>query len=97
MKQAIDRKFKILAVNPCTGKFYTEEDGFFICAHDATASRAIEAMIIEGEKIGAGEEHIESLRLLMQRVIDRNKESGKKVPDTDTDCEIRRCIGGEGL
>lgn len=32
----IDRKFRILAVNPCKkGVVYTEDDGVFFCAKDA--------------------------------------------------------------
>lgn len=91
----IDRKFIILAINPCNGKIYTQKDGMFFCAKD-------EAFLLGGlpgykkacEDLGAGAEHIESIELVIERVREYQENTERKVPDTETDCEIDRCIGG---
>ena len=92
----IDRKFKIKAVNPCSGKTYTEKDGVFFCAHDKCLPIALFAYLEACSVEGCGEEHLESIRLLMDRVFEY-QEKTKKKPDTETDCEIDRCIGGINL
>jgi len=92
----IDRKFRILAVNPCkANSVYTEDDGIFFCAHDTALPAALEAYKHECIRFKCGKEHIESIELLQKRVDDYQLHNCK-VPDTDTDCEIDRCIGGVG-
>lgn len=94
----IDRKFKILAVNPCKkGSVYTENDGVFFAAKDEALPAALIAYRKQCEHIGCGQEHLESIDLLLRRVLDFQAERGAKVPDTETDCEIDRCIGGVGV
>ena len=93
----IDRKFKILAVNPCKkGGVYTENEGIFFAAKDKALVTALLAYGDECQRIGCNQEHLESIDLLIDRVQQFQLENGSKVPDTDTDCEINRCIGGIG-
>ena len=93
----IDRKFKIMAVNPCKqNKIYTEKDGVFFCAKDAALPATLEAYRAICMDIGCNSEHIESIDLLIGRVKVYQLKT-KKIPDTETDCEIDRCIGGMGL
>lgn len=90
----IDRKFKILAVNPCKGSVYTEKDGVFFCAKDiAFLTGALPGYRKACKALDCGAEHIESIDLMIERVAKFQKIESK-VPDTETDCEIDRCIGG---
>jgi hypothetical protein len=90
----IDRKFKILAVNPCNGKIYTEENAMLFCAKDLALLGTLHKYMDECIRLNCGEEHIESIGLLIDRVRVFQQTIHAKVPDTDTDCEIDRCIGG---
>jgi hypothetical protein len=96
VSQVIDRKFRIYAINPCKGNIYTEEDGVFFCAKDAAFPAALDAYRTECVKLGCGDEHIYSIDLLIERVKEYQT-THRKLPDTETDCEMKRCIGGEGL
>lgn len=97
MSDVIDRKFQILAVNPCKkGAVYTEQDGVFFCAKDRAFPAALNAYRDECVKIGCGTEHIESIDMLISRVS-IYQHTNSKTPDTETTCEIERCIGGIGL
>ncbi len=90
----IDRKFKILAVNPCKGTIYTDENAVLFCAKDkAFLEGALPAYRDKCLELGCGAEHIASVELLIERVK-KFQESESKIPDTETDCEIDRCIGG---
>ncbi|MCP4493266.1 MAG: hypothetical protein GY820_39080 [Gammaproteobacteria bacterium] len=92
----IDRKFKILAVNPCKlGSVYTEEDGVFFCAKDRALVPALMAYKNSCEFLGCGKEHIESIELLTERVLAYQINVECRIPDTETDCEIDRCISGK--
>ncbi|MCK5614331.1 hypothetical protein KAR91_71355 [Candidatus Pacearchaeota archaeon] len=92
----IDRKYKILAVNPCKlGSARTEEHGVFFEAHDvAFLEGALPGYRAKCIELGAGTEQIESIDLLIKRVASYQAVNGKKIPDTELDCEIDRCIGG---
>jgi hypothetical protein len=90
----IDRKFKILAINPCKGKIYTEENAVLFCAKDKALLPALYAYHKACETLKCGPEHLESILLLIGRVGDFQRDIGCRVPDTETDCEIARCIGG---
>lgn len=92
----IDRKFKILAINPCSGKHYTERDGVFFCAKDlAFLTGALPAYRQKCIDLKCGSEHIESVDLLMERIVLYQQQIECKIPDTDRLCEIDRCIGGK--
>lgn len=90
----IDRKFRILAVNPVNGHTYTEDDSILLCAKDAAVPAALEAYKAKCIEIGANPEHIESVELLIRRVMDFQKLIQCRVPDTIGD-ELKRCIDGE--
>jgi len=88
----IDRKFKILAVNPVNGKIYTEENSLLLCAKDAAVPDALRAYYDECQRIGANPEHVESIGLLLDRVVKfQLSAGGGRVPDTIGD-EIPRCL-----
>lgn len=95
--QVIDRKFKILAVNPANGNVYTDRDGFFVCAKDISAPDALVAIIKRCALEGANAEHITSLELLLGRVLAFQREmGGGRVPDT-VGAELPRCLDGIGV
>ena len=98
MMETIDRKFRILAVNPCNGHTYTEKDAILFCAKDKAVPAALAAYHTECEKLGANKEHLDSIILLIGRVNKFQTEmGGGRVPDTVGACEIARCIKGEGV
>lgn len=94
----IDRKFEIHAVNPCKPeKQYNSTNGFFVAAWDATAVAMLRTSIQLGKSLGVGAEHLESMQLMINRIQEYQLLYGVRLPDTETDCEIDRCIGGKGL
>ena len=90
----IDRKYKILAVNPCSGNVHTEEDAILFLAKDAAVLPMLETYVEECEMLGCEDTHIDSLHLLLERIEEYQKIVGTKVPDTDRPGEIDRCIKG---
>ena len=93
-KNTIDRKFKILAVNPVNGKIYTEENSLLLCAKDTAVPLALEAYLDACIKLGANKEHIKSVNLLIGRVHLFQTNNECRVPDTVGD-EISRCLNGK--
>lgn len=93
----IDRKFEIKAINPCNGKAYTEKNSLLLCAKDKAVPAALQAYKDECIRLGCEHSHIESIELLIERVKEFQVSIGSKKPDTDTPCEIDRCIGGIGV
>lgn len=93
-KGIIDRKFKFVAVNPCNGKVYTEENAVVFCAKDKAFLQALRKYKYACKHYGSNCEHLESVGLLIDRVKHFQENVESKVPDTETDCEIDRCIGG---
>ena len=91
----IDRKFKILAVNPVSGKFYTENEGVFFCAKDLAFLEILPAYLEKCRELGSNPEHLESIELLTERVK-VFQETESKVPDTVGN-EIDRCVNGVGV
>ena len=92
----IDRKFVFEATNPCNGKKYTNRNALVLCAKDLAVPAALEAYKAECVKLGSNPEHIESIGLLIERVKQYQLVE-RHVPDTELECEIARCIRGEGL
>ena len=90
----IDRKFKFVATNPCKDTVYTEENAIVFCAKDAAVPKMLLEYQKECKKLGCDESHLESASLLFDRVLEFQKKVEKRVPDTETECEIDRCIGG---
>ena len=91
----IDRKYKILAVNPCSGNVHTEEDAVVFLAKDRAFPYALEEYLRQCKKLQCDDIHLESIRLLIARVDSYQEKMGSKVPDTNTPCEIDRCITGK--
>ncbi|MFZ5760963.1 MAG: hypothetical protein ACOY32_15205 [Thermodesulfobacteriota bacterium] len=94
---AIDWKYKIKAVNPCSGNEHTEDDSILFLAKDKAVPAMLRAYAAECERMGTNQAHLDSIRLLMARVDDYQSKSGAKVPDTDLPCEIDRCVYGVGI
>jgi len=96
MATVIDRKYQIMAINPCSGKVHNEHDSILFMAADRLVPSMLAHYILEAEKDpDIGEDHVESMILLLQRVQNYQSEHGMKIPDTDTPCEVDRCIGGK--
>ena len=93
----IDRKFKFVAVNPCNGKTYTEDNAFIICAKDMAAIPALNAYMKRCASLGCDDSHLESISMLIDRVQEYQEEMEVRIPDTETPCEVDRCIGGKDL
>ncbi|MCG7851780.1 MAG: hypothetical protein MIO92_04585 [Methanosarcinaceae archaeon] len=91
----IDRKYKILAVNPCSGNIHTEEDAVLFLAQDLALLPALRVYAEECGLLGCEDTHIESINLLISRIEVYQRDGISKVPDTDSQCEIDRCIGGK--
>jgi hypothetical protein len=89
----IDRKFRFIALNPVNGKVYTENDAIILCAKDAAVLPALEAYRAACIDLGANREHILSIELLYNRVLNfQADQGGGRVPDTVGE-EIKRCLG----
>lgn len=94
---SIDRKFRILAVNPVNGKIYTDKNALLLCAKDKAVPAALRAYREECIRIGADETHVASIELLIGRVMEfQDYLGGGRVPDTVGE-EIPRCLHGEGV
>lgn len=91
----IDRKFQFLALNPCTGNFYTQKDAFIMCAKDRAVPAALETYIDECIKLNADENQIKSAQLLLKRVLEFQSKFPTKVPDVSTSREIFTCCQDE--
>jgi len=93
--EVIDRKFKFIAFNPCKGTIYTEKNAVLFLAKDAGLLPTLDRYLKFCENSGCDSNHIESIELLMGRVRRFQQEWGDKLPDTNTPCEIARCIKGK--
>ena len=91
----IDRKFKFVATNPCKGNVFTEENAIVFLAKDVCVPAMLSAYIKECKRVACGPEHIRSMQLLRERVLAYQSQVESKLPDTETPCEIDRCIGGK--
>lgn len=92
----IDRKFNINAVNPATGKVYTQNNSILLVAKDKALIPTLTYYLEQCRHLGSNPEHLESIGLLIDRVREFQLNEGCKTPDTVGD-EIARCIHGEGL
>lgn len=92
----IDRKFIISAVNPVTGKRYSNASALLLCAKDKAVPATLLAYAEECRQLGCSDEHIESVYLLRERVLAYQSSVENHVPDTAGD-EVPRCLRGEGM
>lgn len=95
--ETIDRKFKILAVNPCNGHIYTEKDAILLCAKDKAVPAALKSYLAECLRLRCNREHLESIGLLIERVEKYQQTVLVRIPDTIGECEIDRCLNGIGV
>ncbi len=97
--EVIDRKFVILAVNPCKpGSVYTEKDGVFFKAVDEFLPGALKKYIEDMKASGRVDANqILSAEMLLDRVLVKQAADGKRTPDIESQCEIDRCISGKGV
>ncbi len=92
----IDRKFLINAINPTNGKLYDSHNAILLCAKDAAVPAALHAYQKECIRLGANPEHVESIGLLIDRVLIYQRMIESHVPDT-LGAEIPRCLFGDGI
>ena len=95
--ETIDRKFRILAVNPANGHIYTDKDALLLCAKDAAVPAALRCYLAECAKLGANPEHLQSVSLLLQRVEAYQLVVDARIPDTVGQAELDRCLRGIGV
>lgn len=90
----IDRKYVILATNRA-GSTYDETSGVFFSAADKALLPALKKVTAQY----AAEINTPLLywKGLIERIEDFQQRVRSKVPDTNTSCEIERCIRGKGL
>jgi hypothetical protein len=97
VRPVIDRKFIIRARNPINGKRYDESNSLLLCAKDAAVPAALIAYRNRCVGLGANKEHIDSINLLIDRVVTfQTLQGGGRTPDTVGE-EIPRCLEGKGL
>ena len=97
---ATDWKYKILAVNPCSGNIHTEEDAALFLAKDKAFTLAMssgKSYTQALEELGADEAQIQGARKMILRMIEYQEKHGGKVPDLSSDCEIERAVRGLGV
>ena len=94
---AIDWKYKISAVNPCSGNTHDEFDSILFLAKDKAVPVMLRAYLAECQRLGTNPAHLDAITLLIGRVDQYQMTLGAKVPDTDLPCEIRRCVEGIGV
>ena len=95
--EKIDRKFRFVATNPCNGKVYTEDNALILCAKDEAVIPAMIEYMAACRRLGADDNHIDSVKLLIERLREYQVQVECRVPDTTGNCELDRCIGGKGL
>lgn len=93
----IDRKYKIDAVNPCSGNTHNENDSILFLAKDKALPDTLRFYRERCRELGANPAHLDSVTLLIGRVEQCQRIFESKTPDTDLPCEIRRCVDGEGI
>lgn len=94
---AVDWKYKIRAVNPCSGNEHTEDDAILFLAKDQAVPAMLRTYLAECQGLGTNPAHLEAIELLLGRVEAFHAERGAKIPDTDLPCEIDRCVNGIGI
>lgn len=94
---AIDWKYKIQAVNPCSKNTHDENDSILFLAKDKAVPAMLRAYAAECERLGTNPEHLDAINLLIGRVEAYQQDTESKVPDTDLPCEIARCVNGVGV
>ena len=66
---AIDWKYKIKAVNPCSGNEHTEDDSILFLAKDKAVPAMLKAYYWECKRLGTNPAHCEAIALLTERRV----------------------------
>ena len=66
---AIDWKYKIYAVNPCSGNEHTEDDSILFLAKDRAVTRMLICYLQECVRLKVNPAHLDSIILLIKRHI----------------------------
>jgi hypothetical protein len=66
--ESIDKKFTILAVNPITGSIHTDASALLLCAKDKATPAALAAYLNACIDLGAGDDQVNSVKKLIERV-----------------------------
>jgi hypothetical protein len=66
--ESIDRKHTFLAVNEGNGNVYTDKEGIILLAKDDAVLPTLNFYLEECKRIGAGDEQIAGVELLIARV-----------------------------
>ena len=90
----IDRKYKILAINPVSGGIHTEDDAILFLAKDLAVAPMLDAYIEACALLGCEATHIHGIYRLLERVRAYQQNVMSKIPDTDRPGEVDRCIKG---
>ncbi len=93
----IDRKFNFTAVNPANGKAYNQDDAVVFCAKDAALPAALEAYALRCKDLGVDHNHVLSVKLLINRVMNFQQQVENRIPDTVGEAELARCLDGRNL
>lgn len=90
LNESVDRKFKILAVNPYNGKVYDDHHAVLFLAKDKAFLETLPTYIENCKKLGASEEQIKSASLLLDRVRQYQIINSDliKVPDLNLEEQI---------
>ena len=77
----IDRKYRILAINPTTGHAHNQNDSILFLAKDLAVVPMLQEYYVQCRKLGCDAHHLKSVDLLINRVkaFQLNE---SKVPDT---------------
>lgn len=94
---AIDWKYKINAINPCSKNTHDENDSILFLAKDKAVPAMLRAYYDECVRLQVNPAHLEAIALLALRVNAYQRDIESKVPDTDLPCEIDRCVNGVGV
>ncbi len=86
---SIDRKFEIHARSRTSGATYTEEEAVLFLARDTAFALTLPTYLENCKKVGAGEDQIKAVELLIERVANYRKANPDKikVPDVDPKSE----------
>lgn len=88
MKQAIDGKYIILAINKCTKNVHDEYDSVRFSPADAAFVEMVQSYPSICKRLGADEGQVLGAEKMVERINAYADEHGVKVPDVVNDCEL---------
>jgi hypothetical protein len=85
MPEAIDRKFKFTATSIQSGQEFTPKNAFLFLARDPAVPAMLDTYEAKCKELGAGEEQLQAVRLLRDRVVKYQARHPKKVKVADVE------------